>query len=99
MDRPRAANASRVQVAALETGAACLERGKRMKHYDDLIERMRGGTGLPLLAALLNECADAVEELRSELNTCRNELCLRCVSYKTAHMGSCDGCRWKDNYA
>ena len=25
----------------------------------------------------------------------RNELCLLCGKYKTAHLGSCDGCRWK----
>ena len=25
----------------------------------------------------------------------RNELCLKCGRYKTAHLGSCDGCRWK----
>ena len=25
----------------------------------------------------------------------RNELCLLCGRYKTAHLGSCDGCRWK----
>src|SRR5574344_1489848 len=25
----------------------------------------------------------------------RNELCLKCGHYKTAHEGSCDGCRWK----
>ena len=25
----------------------------------------------------------------------RNELCLKCGRYKTAHEGSCDGCRWK----
>jgi hypothetical protein len=25
----------------------------------------------------------------------RNELCLKCGKYKTAHEGSCDGCRWK----
>ena len=25
----------------------------------------------------------------------RNELCLKCGKYKTAHLGSCDGCRWK----
>ena len=35
-----------------------------MKHYDDLIERLRNGTKLPLLQALLNEGADAIEELR-----------------------------------
>lgn len=65
-----------------------------MKHYDDLIERMRSGTGLPVLKALLNEGADAIEELRSELNTCRNELCLRCGQYKQKHLGACEGCRW-----
>ena len=25
----------------------------------------------------------------------RNELCLRCGKYKTAHEGACDGCRWE----
>jgi hypothetical protein len=25
----------------------------------------------------------------------RNELCLKCGKYKTAHEGSCEGCRWK----
>ena len=25
----------------------------------------------------------------------RNELCLLCGKYKTAHEGSCDGCRWR----
>lgn len=24
-----------------------------------------------------------------------NELCLKCGKYHTAHLGSCDGCRWK----
>lgn len=24
-----------------------------------------------------------------------NELCLKCGSYKLAHKGACDGCRWK----
>ena len=27
---------------------------------------------------------------------CRNELCLKCGKYKTAHEGACDGCRWKE---
>ena len=36
------------------------------------------------------------DRLLSELRDCRNELCLRCGEYKTAHLGSCDGCRWKD---
>lgn len=36
------------------------------------------------------------DRLKSELRDCRNELCLRCGQYKTAHLGSCNGCRWKD---
>jgi len=35
-------------------------------------------------------------KLRRNLKDCRNELCLRCGEYRTAHLGSCDGCRWKD---
>ena len=34
----------------------------------------------------------AVEDLRD----CVNELCLKCGQYKTEHLGSCDGCRWKE---
>ena len=49
-----------------------------MKHYDDLTERMRNGTRLPIIQSLLNEGADAIEELRTDLKDCRNELCLRC---------------------
>ena len=42
---------------------------------------------------------EADKELRERLTLCRNELCLRCGDYKTAHLGTCDGCRWKKNYA
>ena len=35
-----------------------------------------------------------VKNLKSELKDCANELCLKCGSYKTQHLGSCDGCRW-----
>lgn len=35
-----------------------------MKHYENLIERLRNGTKLPLLQALMNEAADAIEELQ-----------------------------------
>ena len=34
-----------------------------MNHYDDLIQRLRTATKLPLLQALMNEAADAIEEL------------------------------------
>ena len=40
-----------------------------------------------------------VEELRrtnTELKDAVNELCLKCGDYKTEHLGTCDGCRWKE---
>ena len=36
-----------------------------------------------------------IRGLETDLADCRNELCLKCGKYKTAHEGSCDGCRWK----
>ena len=36
------------------------------------------------------------DRLMSELRDCRNELCLKCGSYREKHLGACDGCRWKD---
>lgn len=65
-----------------------------MKHYDDLIHRLRNGAGLPVIRALMNEAADEISELQDQLKTCRNELCLRCGQYKQKHMGACEGCRW-----
>lgn len=39
--------------------------------------------------------AKALEELKTNFHDCRNELCYKCGKYKTAHLGSCEGCRWK----
>lgn len=36
-----------------------------------------------------------LQDLMSEMWAARNELCLRCGKYKTRHLGSCDGCRWR----
>lgn len=41
----------------------------------------------------IDEKADVVPG--SDFRDCRNELCLRCGQYKTKHLGSCDGCRWR----
>ena len=38
----------------------------------------------------------ALADAKSELNLCRDELCLRCGDYKQRHLGACDGCRWKN---
>lgn len=43
----------------------------------------------------LDSAADAIEAADKALADCRNELCQRCGKYHTAHLGSCDGCRWK----
>lgn len=60
-----------------------------------------------IMDALLHEqygylCEDAIKRIPaadvvtgSDFRDCRNELCLRCGQYKTAHLGSCDGCRWR----
>jgi hypothetical protein len=37
-----------------------------------------------------------VKKLKDELKVCRNELCLKCGSYREAHKGACDGCRWQE---
>lgn len=34
-----------------------------MKHYENLIDRLRNATKLPMLQALCNEAADEIEEL------------------------------------
>lgn len=43
----------------------------------------------------IDAAADALEAADIALADCRNELCLKCGKYRTAHEGSCDGCRWK----
>lgn len=45
--------------------------------------------------AALDSLKARVESLKTDLKDCRNELCLRCGQYKTAHLGACEGCRWK----
>ena len=35
----------------------------------------------------------------SDINDLHNELCLKCGKYKDAHLGACDGCRWRKEEA
>ena len=67
-----------------------------MKHYDDLIDRLRTATKLPLLQALMNEAAEAIEALAADRRCAVNELCIYCGQYKHRHLGACDDCRWRD---
>lgn len=43
----------------------------------------------------LKSASDRLNKVNAENDTLRNELCLKCGRYKTAHEGSCEGCRWK----
>lgn len=42
-----------------------------------------------------HKTAEFLKAAANELSCARNELCLQCGNYKMAHMGDCDGCRWK----
>ena len=55
-----------------------------------------GVDNLDLSAADALEAADKqMGKLSTDLADCINELCLKCGKYHTAHLGSCDGCRWR----
>ena len=43
----------------------------------------------------LAEAADRIEAQAKEIDTLRNELCLKCGNYTLAHEGACNGCRWR----
>ena len=55
---------------------------------------------LKMVKSVLMETYDKMvrerDKVKSDLKDCRNELCLRCGSYREKHLGACDGCRWKD---
>ena len=63
---------------------------------DELIDRLMRYSEKAIADALDPDFAKAVTQVRSELYNCKNELCYKCGEYKTAHLGSCDGCRWKE---
>ena len=43
----------------------------------------------------LTEAADRIEAQAKEIDTLRNELCLKCGNYTLAHEGAGNGCRWR----
>ena len=43
----------------------------------------------------LAEAADRIDTQAKEIDTLRNELCLKCGNYTLAHEGACNGCRWR----
>lgn len=43
----------------------------------------------------LVKAADRIEAQAKEIDTLRNELCLKCGNYTLTHKGACNGCRWR----
>ena len=43
----------------------------------------------------LTKAADLIEEQAKEIDTLRNELCLKCGNYTLTHEGACNGCKWR----
>ena len=39
--------------------------------------------------------ANRLMEERTMFRECRNELCMKCGRYITAHLGACDKCKWR----
>jgi len=64
-----------------------------MSEFDKFLEEIKArevAVGIQIV-----ELQAERDNLRAELKDCVNELCYQCGSYKTAHLGSCDDCRWK----
>ena len=47
------------------------------------------------LTESVKEIVDKVKRLQKEVVHCRNELCMKCGQYSKAHLGACDGCRFR----
>ena len=65
-----------------------------MSEFDGVLEQMKKrevDMGIEIVQLQVKN-----KELRTDLKDCVNELCLQCRKYKTQHLGSCDGCRWKE---
>ena len=81
--------------------AEYIEREAVMQKFADHVKRSNNSDFAPV--PTWNQAVQIVEDSPSadvvsgsDFRDCRNELCLRCGEYKTAHLGSCDGCRWRD---
>ena len=71
----------------LDAAANRLEAAdKRVKEMEERIKN----------AEVHADCMEAKAlALEADIADLRNELCQRCGQYKRAHLGYCDGCRWK----
>lgn len=63
---------------------------------DELISRLERYSEKCLAERFDADFAKAVSEVKETLKAAKNELCLHCGRYKKAHLGKCDGCRWRE---
>ena len=64
-----------------------------MSELDKVLEGIKQRE-IDLGIQIANTRADR-DNIMAELKDCVNELCLKCGNYRTQHLGSCNGCRWK----
>ena len=67
----------------------------RLRKFNNPLMNQAAAT-IELKDIAIMELYTKVVSLEKELKNCRNELCLRCGSYREAHKGACDGCRYKE---
>lgn len=63
-----------------------------MDELNNVLEGIKK-TEVDLRVQIVNLHAE-VDNLKSELHDCVNELCMKCGNYHEEHNGACDGCRW-----
>lgn len=64
----------------------------RMSEVNDVLEKVKK-TEVDLRIQIVTLQAE-VDNQKSELKDCVNELCHQCGQYRREHEGACDGCRW-----
>ena len=75
-----------------------VERLTKCGYQFSLLNVLQGLTRYTEIDEILNQLAAYEDTCLSpaDIADLRNELCLKCGRYKTAHEGSCDSCRWKE---
>lgn len=78
---------AKLQGALIQRNAELLKAREELKENYDSISQLDGANS-SLMAAN--------EKLAADRKALINELCQYCGKYKQAHVGACDGCRWRE---
>ena len=69
-----------------------------MMDYRDAVAMLEGEVNFYRQEKMKETFSDVLKahtDLLKVLKSCRNELCEKCGRYTEAHLGACDGCRWR----